>query len=224
MIKRNLLFVILSLLSSLSLRAQTPTPADAMAFEQQGSLAEAERTWRLITQNTPDDAAAFASLGLVLSKETKYEEAISAYKKALAKLPGIQLNWGIAEFKQGHFHEAIAPLAGALAADPGSAQAGTLLGLSCYGAKQFAEASKYLAVVVKTQPSNTELRKVLAQSCLLAKNYSCAESEFRQIVQQNPDSASAHVLMGEALDGMLSWTLTAKTVNVSRSTFGLNVR
>jgi tetratricopeptide (TPR) repeat protein len=47
-----------------------------------------------------------------------------------------------------------------------------------------------------------ELRKVLAQSCLLAKDYSCAENEFRQIVQQNPDSASAHILMGEALDGL----------------------
>src|SRR5437762_5666941 len=48
--------------------------------------------------------SAFASLGVILSKEQKYPEAASAYKKALAlnpKLPGVQLNLGLAEFKQG---------------------------------------------------------------------------------------------------------------------------
>ena len=43
---------------------------------------------------------------------------------------------------------------------------------------------------------------MLAQSCLWAKKYSCALDQFRQILEQNPDSAAAHVLTGEALDGL----------------------
>ena len=132
-------------------RAQNPAPSPAPNQEEEVRLAEAENSWRLAVQQNPQDASAHANLGLVLSKEGKYPEAIAAYKSAFQlnpKLPGIQLNWGIAEFKQGRFQQAIPPLTGALAADPGSSQARTLLGLSCYGAKQFAEASKYLATIV----------------------------------------------------------------------------
>jgi len=43
---------------------------------------------------------------------------------------------------------------------------------------------------------------VLAQSCLSAKNYTCALDEFTWISRQHPDSAAAHMLTGEALDGL----------------------
>lgn len=184
---------------------QTATPSEALALEQQGKLAEAEKTWRQITQANPHDAAAFASLGLVLSKQRKYEQAVSAYRKAIAldpKLPGLHLNWGLAEFKQEHFEAAIVPLSVALTADPRNMQVLTLLGLSCYGAKRFANAAKYLELPAKSDPANTELHSVLAQSCLSAKQYSCALAEFRQILEHDPDSAAAHMLSGEALDGL----------------------
>src|SRR5690349_8116573 len=116
--------------------AQSPTPSQAQALEQQGKLADAEQAWRQIAQSNPQDAAAFASLGLVLSKRGKYAEAVPAYRKALAlnpRLPGIHLNWGLAEFKQQHFEAALAPLRAALSADPENLQVLTLLGISCYG-------------------------------------------------------------------------------------------
>ena len=82
--------------------SQNYTAADAQAFEQQGKFAEAARAWESVTQQNPRDARAFASLGVVLSKQQNYAEAASAYRKALAlnpKLPGISLNLGLAEFK-----------------------------------------------------------------------------------------------------------------------------
>ena len=81
-------------------------------------------------------------------------------------------------------------------------QARTLLGLSCYGAKRFVEAVKYLEPAAKADPANPELHQVLAQSCLWAKKYPCAQEQFRQLLQQNPDSAAAHMLLGQALDGL----------------------
>jgi len=61
---------------------------------------------------------------------------------------------------------------------------------------------KYLDLPAKSDPINTELHGVLAQSCLSAKQYSCALAEFRQILEHDPNSAAAHMLSGEALDGL----------------------
>ncbi len=105
--------------------AQAPNASDAISLQQQGRLADAETAWRTVWRRSKD-AAAFASLGVVLSREQKYSEAETAYKKALAldpTLPGIQLNLGLAEFKLGRFAAAIPPLKAALAQDPSNSQA-----------------------------------------------------------------------------------------------------
>src|ERR1041385_3719544 len=139
--------------------ASAQTPSQAIELEQQGKLVEATEAWRAVTRKNPRDAAAFASLGVVLSKEQKYDEAAQAYGKALAlnpKLP-IQLNLGLAEFKQGRFSEAIAPFNKALEGDDNNLQARTLLGLSYYGAQKFTEAAHELQIASQAQPDNTEL-------------------------------------------------------------------
>jgi len=83
--------------------AQASGPEEAIKLQQQGKWAEAARAWQSVVERDPHDAAAFASLGFALSKEQKYQEAASAYRKAIAlnpKLQGVQLNLGLAEFKQ----------------------------------------------------------------------------------------------------------------------------
>jgi tetratricopeptide (TPR) repeat protein len=175
-----------------------------MALQKQGKLAQAAQAWLAITQRNPNDAAAFASLGYVLSCEQKYPEAAAAYQKAIRlnpTLPGVELNLGLAEFKQGHFEGAIPPLRAALAADPHSMQATTLLGLSHYAARHFEEAVKYLELAAASDQSNKELLQTLAQSCLLAKKYSCALEEFGKLEQLDPDSSAVHLFTAEALDG-----------------------
>ena len=64
-------------------------------------MPEAAKAWRAVTARSPNDAAAFASLGVVLSKQQKYAEAASAYRRALTldpKLPGVALNLGLVVF------------------------------------------------------------------------------------------------------------------------------
>ena len=50
---------------------------NAIALEQQGK-SEAAQVWRAVTARNPTDAAAFASLGVVLSKQQKYPEAATS--------------------------------------------------------------------------------------------------------------------------------------------------
>jgi len=104
---------------------QTPSPASASQLEAEGRLPEAEQAWRAVVAANPQDARAYAALGVVLSKEAKYDDAASAYRKALAlnpRLPGIDLNLALAEFKRGRCAEAVAPLKAALEADPANTQ------------------------------------------------------------------------------------------------------
>ena len=185
-------------------QAQLTSPSAAIALQQQGRWADAAQVWEKVVKNNPRDASAFASLGVALAKQEKYSEAAGAYRRALAlnpRLPGIELDLGLAEFKQGHFQSAIAPLKAAVALDQ-SEQAGTLLGLSYYGAKNFAEAANYLEAAAKADPTNAELNQYLAQSCLWAKKYQCTLDAVQRVLDSQPDSAAAHTLTGEALDGL----------------------
>jgi len=102
--------LVLLFASAFASALQAQTTSEAVALEQRGELAKAAQAWRAVVAHNPNDAAAFASLGVVLSKLQKYAEAASAYRKALAlnpKLPGIELNLGLAEFKQGDFAAAV---------------------------------------------------------------------------------------------------------------------
>ena len=195
----------LVLLASPRIDPQAPEASRAMSLEQMGDLPGAEKAWRAMTAENPRDAGAFASLGVVLSKEEKYSDAAAAYRQALvlnSNLKGMQLNLGLAEFKQGHFSQAIAPFKAALRSDPASLQADTLLGMSYYGAAEFSSSVPYLQIAVKSEPENLELRGVLAQACLNIRQYYCALEQDQQINKINPDSAQAHMLAGEALDGL----------------------
>src|ERR1700679_3404983 len=69
----KLSLALLALLATHVGRAQTPRPSDAAALEQEGKLVEATAAWRAIVAANPRDAAAFASLGFVLSEQAQYE-------------------------------------------------------------------------------------------------------------------------------------------------------
>ena len=170
-----------------SVLAQAPTPSDAIAFEQQQKWPEAAQAWKAVTARNPNDAAAFAALGVDLARLQKYDEAAMAYRKALSlnpKLPGIQLNLGLAEYKQQRWAAAATAFRAALAADPKNTQAQTLLGMSYYASRKFDLAAQYLDPASKADPANAELHQKLAESCLWAKKAQCAMEEFRILLQQ----------------------------------------
>ena len=136
--------------------------------------------------------------GKILSKPQK------PIKLALAlngSLPGISLNLGLTEFKQGHFEAAISPLKAACRQDPSSAQARTLLGMHHYGTRCFGDAIRYLEPLVRTDPETSA-------SAGAGSELSAGEELFLrpETIQENPRAepelcGCTHV-MGEALDGL----------------------
>ncbi len=66
---RMLELAIFVLVCAIPASPQSATPSEAIALEQQGKLEEAARVWRAVIKRDPNDAGAFASLGVVLSRQ-----------------------------------------------------------------------------------------------------------------------------------------------------------
>ena len=110
-------------------------------------------------------------------------------KKALAlnpKLPGVELNLGLAEFKQERSRPPPPPFVLSWRRSPRTTRRARFFGISYYGAQRFPDAIQSLELASKSDPDNSELHRLLAQSCLWAKNYPCALEKFRQLLQLGP--------------------------------------
>ena len=70
----------------------------AIALELQGNNIEAENAWRGFLKTHPENAEAYAHLGLLEARQERYSQAVPLYRKALAlnpKMPGLRLNLGL---------------------------------------------------------------------------------------------------------------------------------
>jgi tetratricopeptide (TPR) repeat protein len=156
----------------------------------------------LLGETHKSDALAQAQIGVAQAQKERYPEAIEAYKRAIAidpDLPGIYLNLGLAWFKLGKFHEAIAALNQENPTAPGD-QVTTLLAMSYYGLGQFKEAAGRLKPIAARQPDNTELSYLLANCYLWSGQYREAMDVFNELLKRDPNSAAMHMLLGEAMD------------------------
>jgi tetratricopeptide (TPR) repeat protein len=188
---------------TLGLHAQTGTRADALALEQQGRNAEAQQIWQSLTQSAPRNPEAFAHLGLLEARQQHYDTAVAFYRQALAldpSLPGLEMNLGLALFKDDKFQESVKPFTIELRRHPGDQRLTTLLGMAHYGMGDYLVAIPYLRRAAEKDPQNLPLRLTLAHSCMWSKQYQCVLDVYREILALNAESAEADMLAGEALD------------------------
>jgi tetratricopeptide (TPR) repeat protein len=181
------------------------TPQDAQALENRGDWARAEAVWNNLVRAHPDDYRFWTSLGICRAHEKKFEEAITAYKKALVLNPKAvepQLNLGVAYFKAGKLEQAITPLRTAASQLPGNQQVNLLLGMCLYGTRRYTDAAPHLEIARAKDPANQDLRFVLAQTYLWGAEYDKARLEFQAMIEDNPNSSQTHMLLGEAYDGL----------------------
>ena len=181
----------------------------ALAFEQQGKLAESEEAWRTFLKTHPSDPEPYAHLGLLEARQEHYKEAVPLYRKALAlkpDMPGLRLNLALALFKAGDLKAAIPEFTILLKnAPPNSPEAmryTILLGMAHYGLGQFTQAAPYLKTAAAADPQNLPIRLALAHSYLWSKQYNRVLDVYHEILTLDPDSAEADMLAGEALDEM----------------------
>ena len=192
--------------------SQQPAPVEsqrqsAFAFEQEGKVSEAEAAWKSLLNTRPNDAEAYAHLGLLEARQEHYEEAIALDRKALSlnpSFPNLRLNLGLSLFKAGNLQSAIQTFEGLLKGEPDSSAEAlrlkTLIGVAHYGLGEYVAAVPYLKETAANDTQNLQVRMMLAQSCLWSKQYQCLLDTYREILAINPNSAEADMLMGEAYD------------------------
>jgi len=156
-------------------------------------------------------------MGLLLARRERYNEAVSFYKKALIKdpgIPGLQLNLGLALFKGGELKEAAGVFTSLLKTQsegsPEALRLTALIGLADYGTGQYAAAVPFLEKATAADPQNLPFRLALAHSCLRSAQYQCVLDVYKEILTLNAESAEADMLAGEALDEMRDRTAAIK--------------
>lgn len=202
-----LLAVAFALIALTSSSAQTVDPtgarANAIALEQRGDNAGAEQAWQTIAKADPRNAEALAHLGLLEARQERLESAIDFYRQAIAlnpKLPGLQMNFGLALFKAAQFPDAIRMFSAEIKQHPGDQRLTILLGMSHYGLKDYFVAIPYLRRAADRDPKNVTLRMALARSCLLSEQYQCVSDVHREIRSLDSKVADADMMAAEALD------------------------
>jgi tetratricopeptide (TPR) repeat protein len=186
-----------------------PQREKALQLEENGQIVEAEAAWHSALQVHPNDADAYAHLGLLESRQEHYGAAVPLYRKALAlnpAMPGVRLNLGLALFKTGALKAAIdtwSPLMkGAAPSSEDAFRLNILMGMAHYGLGEYAAAVPYLRKVTASDPQDLHYRLMLAQSCMWSEQYQCVLDTYHEILDLNAESAEADMLAGEALDQM----------------------
>src|SRR5207248_11496145 len=182
---------------------------NAIALERQGKINEAEIVWRSFLKTQPGSAEAYAHLGFLESRQERYSQAASLYRKALTldpAMPALRMNLGLALFKAGELRSALPIFEGLLKKEPPSSPEAqrltTLIGMSHYGLDQYGAAIPYLKQATASAPQDLAFRLILAHSCLWMKQYQCVLDTYHEILLLNAESAEADMLAGEAMDEM----------------------
>src|SRR5229473_1926519 len=118
--------------------AQAPTPADALALEQQGKLAEAAQVWQAVTRHDPHDAAAFASLGEF--KQGHFQAAIDPLRSTLDADPAnlqARMLLGLSCYGGKRYAEAVKYLKPIAESDAANVELHRVLAQSCLFTKEY---------------------------------------------------------------------------------------
>ena len=181
------------------------SPADAEALQSAGDWRGAEAIWRRLATQNPNDYRLWTSLGVSLAHQSKYNEAIDAYRKSLAlnsQAAQTNFNLGLAYFKSGQIEKAILPLQAAEEELRGNQQIETVLGMCFYGTGKYREALPHLELAQSKDPGNKELKFVIAQAYLWGGEYGKAKAAFQDMLAREPNSPEVQILLGEAYDGL----------------------
>ena len=151
---------------------------------------------------TSGNYLAHNSLGVVLKRQGRIDEAVAHYREALEIRPTYtpaHNNLGNALARQGRLDEAVSEYGEALRIRPDYVDAYYNLGLALARQERFHEAMEQLDEVLRREPGHVGARVSLGMAFLAQGKLDDAESEYRKAIAAAPDSSDAHVKLGDVL-------------------------
>lgn len=177
---------------------------EALTHHRAGDLARAAQLYRQLLSHDPDHADALHLLGVVALQSGDPASAITHIREAIEKgtnQPAFHSNLGEALRISGELEAAAAAFSGALALDPGFADAHSNLGATLLALGQVDAAVEHLERAVRINPNFPEAYMNLGNAMKDQGLYEKAARCFAKVVALNPDIVEAQVNLGNALRG-----------------------
>ena len=165
-----------------------------------GDYASAERGFQTVLRQEPNQIAALANLGVIYSRTSRADLAISAYRKALHLSPDDQpilLNLGLVYLKQEAHAKALPYFERVVKLDPSNLQARQLLAVSRAYTGQVEPAIQELESLHKAAPRDENILFLLGFCYLKDRNPDRAKLIFQEMFDSAGPSR-AQFLLGRA--------------------------
>jgi tetratricopeptide (TPR) repeat protein len=166
-----------------------------------GSLDEAERDFRRVLAADPQDAGAYANLGVVYMRRKQWTKALDMLGKAEHLMPqvaGIRLNIGLAYYRQNEFLKAIPPFESVVRDQPEALQPRHLLGLCYFFTDRWTDAANTLAPLWAQESGQLSYLYVLSIAAHRAGQKELDEKATAQLITIGEGSPEFHLFMGKA--------------------------
>jgi Tfp pilus assembly protein PilF len=167
------------------------------AYYSQGLLPEATKAFSTVLQLSPRDPRAENNLGLILESQVKPDEALAAYRNAIAwqsetnqQSEQPYLNLGSLLLDQNRTEEAVAPLERAVHLAPSNSTCRLKLGTAYLRGKRLLEAQRELEEATRSDPENAAAHFQLARTYKQLKMNDRAKAEFARAEEIQSRTAS----------------------------------
>lgn len=175
----------------------------ALQHHQAGRLGEAERIYRQILAQQPNDAQALYYLGLIAHQVGRHAAAVDLVRRSIALWPDnaeAHYNLGIVLFENGLLAEAIAAYRQAIALNPNNAEAHTNLGVALLDNGQSDEAIASFRRAIAINPGLAKTWYDLGNALQADGQMDEAIAAFGRAIAINPDVADVHCNLGNVLN------------------------
>jgi len=173
--------------------------AVAMDMVRAGRLDEAVSACRGIVALTPDVAAAWSDLGVLLMRTGRLDEAVGCLRRAVERQPGFAQAWsnlGNALKDLGRLDEAVAAHRRAVAEDPALAEAWANLGTALKASGLYAEAVAAYRHALALKPEFAQAWSNLGNALAASGEAGAAMAAHRKAIALAPAYAEAHSGLG----------------------------
>lgn len=183
-----ILFVVFVLIWSWPAAAQDLSRQGAEAMRN-GRFAEAERIYRQMVKEAPQEPRLRMNLGLALLSGKKYREAVAEFERYLKAQPTpgpAHLLLGTAKLKLGQPCEAVSPLEKATQWQK-SEQTLVELGDAYHGCQRHADAARIYEQAAHLKPSDSRLARAAARSYWQAREYDEARKIYATLTMADAE-------------------------------------
>jgi tetratricopeptide (TPR) repeat protein len=189
--------------------AQTvPTPDPQALFQsaeadlRSGHLDLAERAFQHVLKLDPQNAGAYANLGVIHMRRKQWPLALQALRHAEKLAPnvaGIRLNIGLVYFRQSDFLRAIPPLESVLQESQDAYQPRYLLGLCYFFQDRWTDTITALLPLWSRASDQLNYLYVLEHAADKANNPALASKSAARMIEIGQGSPEFHLLTGKGL-------------------------